>query len=459
MNIKKQFKLHKHLNKMKSLIKTLLVSIPLIFSSASYAQKVWTLEDCIGYALQNNLQIKRQELQTEISANNHFQSKMDLLPNLGIYGNHSITSGFAVNTNVFQTSNNLSEGNFGIQSNMILFSGLQKLNTIKMYKYNFLTTKENLKRAQNDIIVNIASAYLGVLLSKELLDVSKNQLDVTLLQVERTEKLVDVGNLAKGSLYEIQAQAASEEASYVDSKNKLDLSYITLTQLLDLDTLKSFEILVPKDLVLPLTFAENPDSIFQVAVNNLPEIKSAEFGLKSAESSLSIAKGSRYPQLSMSAGLGSTYILNNKHPDLTPYPISSQIHDYASQNISFSLNIPIFSKFLVQKNVSNAKINVIDANYSLKQSKITLRKEVEQAYADAIAAFQNYKARQKSVEAYEENFKYVQEKFDVGLVNSLDYNIAKNNFIKAKSDLLQTKYDFLFKTEVLEFYKGNPIKL
>lgn len=419
-----------------------------------FSQKTWTLEDCIGYALQNNIQIQRQTLQTEIEKNNVLQSKIDIFPDLNASASHTFSKGFTTGISGVKTDTTNSYGSFGVNSTLIVFSGFQKINTIKLHSYDYQASMQNLKVAQNNIAINIASFYLQVLSSKELLEVAQNQLEVTNQQIELTKKLVDVGNIAKGSLLEIEAQAASEEATVADSKNKLDLAYLSLAQLLDLDTLKSFQIFIPADFGLPESFSDNPDSVYFVAVNNMPDIKAGEYSLKSAKSKVSIAQGARFPQLSIGAGYGSAYDLK-----LPNYSIRNQINDFASKQMTFSLSVPIFTKFQLMKNIDNAKIGVQDAEFALKQQKITLRKEIEQAYADALAAFQNYKARNKSAIAYEENFKYLQQKFDVGLANSLDYNVAKNNYAKAKSDLLQSKYDFIFKTKVLEFYKGNPLKL
>jgi outer membrane protein len=180
--------------------------------------------------------------------------------------------------------------------------------------------------------------------------------------------------------------------------------------------------------------------------------------LKSSQYQLAIARGSRMPSVDISGTIGSNYNLNLRDSS-GKIPIRRQLDDQYYKNVTLSLNIPIFTKYVTQTNISNAKISVKDNEFALKQAQLSLRKEIEQAYADALAAFQNYKSREKSADAYEENFKYVQQKFDVGLINSVDYNVAKNNFVKAKSDFLQSKYEFIFKTKILEFYKGNVIKL
>jgi outer membrane protein len=451
---------------MKSYIKFSLILVPLFLSGNTFAQKKWKLEECIGYALQNNITIKRQALQAEVAENNLTQSKLDLLPDLGAGGGHSLGSGKVLN-NSYQFASTANNGNFGIQSYVVLFNGFQKINTIKMNKYNFMGTVQNLEKIKNDISINIASGYLQILYTKELLDVASSQLEVTKMQVEKTNKLFEVGNVARGSLLDIQATAATEEANLTGAENNLNLAYLSLAQMLDLDTVKNFTIFIPEEISLPEAFSDNPDSIYRVALSNLPQIKSAEYSLLLAKSQLSIANGSRLPQLSLNANYYTRYDFNAHnygatdylHTTPLDYPISNQLNDNLYKQVSINLSIPIFTKYQIQKNVSNAKIGVKDSEYALHQSQLQLRKEIEQAYANALASFQNYKSFGDAVTASEENFKYIQQKFDVGLVNSVDYSVAKKNFAKAKSDLLYAKYDFIFKTKILEFYKGNVIKL
>jgi outer membrane protein len=440
---------------MKIIFKYSFLAVLFFQNTTIFSQKAWTLEDCIGYALQNNIQIKRQGLQADVAKNNLVQSKIDFLPNLSVSEYHNIGSG--PNAQIYQVSKQtFSNGQASIQSYVSLFSGMQKINTVNMNNYNYLSSIQNLEKAKNDITLNIAAAYLQILYSMELLDVAKSQLDITKLQVEKTQKLYDVGNEAKGTLLQIEAQSAAEESNVTTANNNLKLSYVTLLQILDLDTLKDFTINIPTELNIPEQFADDPDSIYRIAVNNLPQIKTYEYQLKSSQSQLSIAKGGRYPQLGLTAAYGSNY--DFKNTDILG-SVGSQLGNNSYKQISFNLYIPIFTKYQIQKSISNAKIGVQDNEYALRQAQIQLRKEVEQAYTDALAAFENYKSRKKEVEANELSFKYMQEKFDVGIVNSVDYNVEKNNLVKAKSDYLQSKYQFIFKTKILEFYKGNPIKL
>jgi outer membrane protein len=426
-----------------------------------WAQKSWTLEECIKYALENNIQVKRQELSTQIRKKNFKQSKYEILPNLSAGASHSISLQNSLNQTTYQYEKNLQQGGYNIQSSLNLFSGFQTMNTIEQNKFNFMAGLADLEKAKNDISLNIASAYLQVLFNLELLDVAKSQLDVTQLQVEKTKRFLEVGNVARGDLYEIQAQAALEKVSVTNSENQLQLAYLDLIQLIDLDSIGNFKVVRPDSLKMPMTSIVLPlDTIFDEAVKRLPEIKSAEYTLKSYEKNLAIAKGQLYPSLSASLGISSRYLVNAKRSDnVTPYPILAQLDDYRGGDLSINLSVPIFSKFRNNTNIGIAKIQLLDMQYGVLQQKKILYKEIQTARTDAIAALENYNSRQESVKASEEAFKYSQQKFDVGTINSVDYNIAKNNLIKAKSDLLQAKYEFIFKIKVLDFYKGIPIVL
>lgn len=424
-----------------------------LFSNTN-AQKQWTLEECLKYALEHNIQLKRQELQTEVAKNELKLAKYNLLPDLSANAGHTLGTGrdystFTVQKKVY------SNGTISAESNYTIFSGFQKKENVTMQKFNLLSSMEGLEKAKNDISLEIAAAYLQILFNNELLEIAKRQLELSNLQVEKTNKLVEVGNVARGALLEIKAQAASEEANVTDAQNKLNLSNIFLAQLLDLDTVKNFKIFIPAELMVADNFNENTDSIYSIAVENQPQIKQYKYQLESAKSQLAMAKGGRMPTLSLRAGLGTDY--NLKTTDISP--VGSQINDNIYKQVSLNLSIPIFTKYQIQRNISNAKIGVLDNEFALKLNQITLRKEVEQSYADALAAFENFKSRTEAVTAYEENLNYIQQKFDVGMVNSVDFNIAKNNYAKAKSDLLQAKYQFIFKTKILDFYRGMPIRL
>jgi outer membrane protein len=237
---------------------------------------------------------------------------------------------------------------------------------------------------------------------------------------------------------------------------------ISLAQLLDLDTIKNFDIAEPSELnISDLVLPDSVDVIYSEAMGQMPEIKSAEFSMKSAEKRLNMEKGGLLPTLDLSATYYSRYSETAKDPQnpTGSYSYSSQLSDNQYKQVGLNLSIPIFSRYTTRTRINNAKINYLDSKYQYEQSTQILFKEIQQAHADAKGALQNYLSRTEAVTASEENYKYNQQKFEVGLINSVDYNIAKNNYVKAQSDLLQSKYQYIFKMKILDFYKGKRIAL
>lgn len=438
--------------------------------------KQWSIQNCIDYAFENNITIKQQKLNAEYSENEYLRSKVQILPNLNGNASHNYNFGRSVDpyTNQFSEENVMSD-NFSLSSSVTIFNGLQNLNTIKKNKYNLMANLEDVEKAKNDIALNIAAAYLQILLNEELLGVAQDQLGISQLQVERTKKLVDAGSLAKGSLLEIESQAAFEGLQVVNRQNQLDFSYLSIVQLLDIDSVGGFVIEQPQiEEPEKENYIPSINQVYLESSQTLPQIKSAEYNLKSSEKDLAIAKGTRSPRLTLSGGYGTgysdareKYVLDGTinpatgSPNFTSvnYAFKDQLKDNGSKSLAFGLSIPIFNGWQTNTAISNAKISVLNSEYTLELTKNQLYKEIQQAHADAKAALNKYIATKKSVTFMEESFRYTQQKFDVGMVNSVDYNVAKNQLLKVKSDLLQAKYEYVFKLKILDFYRGNPIKL
>ncbi|MBE9509855.1 MAG: TolC family protein [Bacteroidetes bacterium] len=450
-------------------ISMILVIISLLSCSNLSAQtsvRSWTLKECIQYAMDNNIQIKRQELQSLIADKNYKQSRFELLPNMNVGFEHIYSSGRSLNQELYQWENrNQQQGSMGVRSEVTVFNGLQNLNSIKQQKYNLKSALEDLEKAKNDISIYIATAYLQILLDQELLNVAKNQLEVTMVQVDKTETLVKVGNVSKGTLLEIKAQAASEKLNIIQRNNQLRISKLTLVQLLDLENPEEFSIVIPKN----LSIENQPavvltDSVFNYAVINMPEVKSAEYMLQSQKKALAITRGRRSPELYLSGLYYSRYnenAINPLDPDpLNPsinYSLDNQLKDNQYKQITLGLSIPIFNKLRIHRDISIAKVNMLDAQYNLKQSKQNLYKNIQQAYSDAVSALEKYYSSYDAVKSMQEAFDYTSEKFDVGLSSSIDYSIAKNNLSKTQSDLLQAKYEYLLRLKILDFYHGEEI--
>jgi len=422
------------------------------------AQKVWSLEECISYALENNLLIKRQELSVEYNQNNYKQSYFNTLPNLNGRLSHGYNSGqYIYQGDLFE--NNAWSGSGSVSSSLTLFNGLQTLNDIRQKKYLFLQSQSDLKKRENDVSIDIATAYLQVLFSKELVDVAKSKLDVTSLQTERTRKMLAVGNVAQGELLQIKAQEANDKTSLINAKNNLDIAFLNLTQLLDLDSTGSFDVVVPQNIEVELLSPlESIQDIYEKAHATMPEIKSAEFALKSSERQLSIARGQISPRIDLNGGIASEYKKDENDPTARPYS-DQLLKDNVSKYVSVGLNVPIFNQLQIKNSISNAKLNVKDFRLQLDIAQMALYKEVQQAHADASAAREKYYSSVEAVNYNEEAFKYTSQKLEVGLVNSVDYNVAQNNLISAKSSMLQAKYEYIFKLKILDLYMDKPIVL
>ena len=448
-----------------------LVVVFFISYSLKAQEDVWTLERCIDYALENNLDIKRQELGTALSDKDYKQSYYNILPDLGAGVEHQLSSGRTLVIEDYEWKNKeTQQGSMGLSSGMTLFSGLQNYNQIQQNKFLFLKSKEDLETIKNERILMLAAYYLNILFAEELLQVSESQLEVTLLEVEKNKKLVEVGNAAKSELLAIQALAANDKLNVTSAKNTLQLAVLDLVQLLDLDSIGNFQIYKPDMEVELLEKPGNVTEIYEEALSFLPQIKSAEYMVKAQEKDVAIQQGSRSPEVYLDGLYYTRYLKDAISPDdpywtdpdnLTPLPYDypDQLKNNQYKQLSLGLRIPIFSKMQTQTNISKAKITLEDYNLSLEQQKQILYKTIQQNHADAIAAFAKYTSALEAVNSNEEAFKYTQQKFDVGLVNSVDFNVAKNNLTKARSDLAQAKFEYIFKVKILEFYTGKPIRL
>lgn len=456
---------------------------------ASAQSEPWSLEKCIQHALDNNLQVKQSELNAEAAKSSATQGKLDLLPTLNAGASHGYNWGQTIDpfTNQFATDR-VRSNSFSLSSNVTLFAGFQKQNTLKQRQYDYLASRYDLEKMRNDISMQIATTYLQVLFNQELLAVAKQQFDLTSLQVDRLRKMVEVGQLPKSNLLDLEAQLANEELNVVNTENQLSISLLRLKQLLQINS-KDFSIdkpeLEPNNLD---QLGAEPSSIFNTAVQQRPEIKGAEYRMMSAQKARAAAFGSQSPRLTVSGSYGTGYSGNNKigvgdtiigtryvgttqntlenvfAPTLSfenfePKPFKDQLDANLNQTLSFQLSIPLFNGWSTRNNVKRAKINHLNAELQLEQSKQQLQQDIQSAHNDAKAALKQYQATKKAQTALQESFKYAQARYEGQLINTIDYTDAKNKLTKAQSDLLRAKFDFIFKSKVLDFYQGKPLSL
>jgi len=425
-------------------------------------EEPWSLERCIAYALDNNITLKQQSLGIDVAKNNLTQAKLNLLPSVNSGLSNSFRFGRSVDPLTYEfTTENSKGASFYASGDLELFKGFQNWNTIGRNKLDLDKSLKDLEKAKNDLALNIARMYLQVLFNEELHDIAVQQVEITQQQVERTRKMVDAGALPKGDLYEIQAQLSSEELNEVNAKNQLDLSYLDLAQLLDLKDPESFRIDRPAFESLRVTEElGDVEGIYQSALNTLPQITSAHLNLKSLEKDLQIARGRVSPTLSMSSSYGTGYSdLLKDFQTGQIMPLQDQL-DYTSQtSLGFNLNVPIFNGWTTRTAIRNARLSVASGKYDLELVQNQLLKEIQQAYADASASLRQFRATGKSVQSLEESFRYADQKYNLGMLTTLDYNVSKNNLTKARSELLQAKYNYIFSTRILDFYRGIPMDL
>lgn len=418
-------------------------------------EKAWTLEESIAHALQNNIRIKQQEIMTEYQVAALEQSKLNLLPTLNGSASHNYSFGRALDETTYEFTNNqtVQSNNFYAGSNVTLFRGLINYNTIQRNKYQVLASEQDLERFRDDISLSVALAYLQILLNQELVSATEAQVELTAQQIERTQKLVDAGSLARGNLLDIEAQAAREELQLVNIQTQVTLSLLTLAQMLELPNADGFAVAKPVITVDDASVNGDPANIYAIAEKMRPEILSAEYQLKSAEYDLDIAKGGRSPHLSLGTSISTRYA------DQGPYPFGEQLNNNLNYGLGFSLSIPIFNSWMVNTNIKNSKLGIENSKYVLENTKKDLYKSIQQAYTDASGALKKFHASQKAVTAMEEAFRYAEQKLDQGMVTAVEYNQSKTNLLNAQSEMAQAKYEFVFKTKVLDFYRGIPLTL
>jgi len=449
---------------------------------------VWDLQQCVDYAQKNNISLKQSEISARINKNNATQSKAAILPTVNAGAQHTYNFGRTIDryTNTFANTQVLSQ-NFYVSSNVVLWSGLAQYHNIKANQYQYLSSAENYLQQKNDLALNVATTYINVIFSDEILQIAKAQYKITQEQLERTQKLADAGTLAKSAVYDLKAQLANEEVNVTSADNNYQIAMLTLKQLLNLDTLNNFNVSRPNvDMMNNELATLSVQNIYETALKNQHSIKSANYNLLAAEKNLAAAKGRVSPTLSATGSLGTgtseldknidavnivgveqaPYVTQSGEAIYTPKTeivtskksFSDQFNDNVNKSIGFTLSIPIFNGLQTVTGIKNAQLNTLNAKYTQDLTEQNLYKTIAQAYANSKAALNKYNATKLSVEASEQSFFYAQQKYNVGAISTFDYNNAKTRLQSAQSNLVQAKYDYVFKLKVLDFYQGKELK-
>jgi outer membrane protein len=473
-----------------SLLKiALLIILTFGFSSSAQVKK-WTLQECVEYALKNNISIKQSELDTKLADIDKKLAVGNFLPILNAGGSHSwniglnqnITTGLLENQTIQFTSASLN-------SSIDIYNGLQNQNRLRRAKLAQTASLYQLSKMQDDISLNIANSYLNILFNKENLKVQQNQLANDEKQLIRSQEMVDAGMVPRGDLLDMKATVASDKQRVIVAENTLFLSRLSLAQLLTLEDFENFDTEdTDLDFKISPVLAQTPEAIVQKANESRVEIKIAQANLDLASRDIKIAKGALQPSItgfySFSTRASYSEIVTGFTPDTAnPFsviaqvegtgqnvlqqnflpifskaaPLLDQFSDNKGHNFGLQLTIPVFNGFSARGNVERSKISFERNNNALTQAKIDLETNVYRSITDAKGALNTYESSLTTMEARKEAFNYAKERYAVGMMNAFDYNQSQTLFINAQSDVVRAKYDALFKMKIVEFYFGIPI--
>jgi outer membrane protein len=459
INIAKQIFMKQVAN--KSSLTKLTFILPLLaltgLSLNSFAQEVITIQQAIDKTLSNNLQVQQSKLSESLSDVDLKQSKSALYPTLNAnvgqnmnWGRNQSQSGLFENTQRFSANGNLSTG-------VDLFNGLTKMNQIKQNKVLVSASKTNTEKVRNDLTLSVITSYLQILYNKDFLKAAQDQLDVSKKTLSREEIFLNEGTKTLADVSQAKSQVATAELNVTNAQNALSISYLTLAQLMDIPSSTVFEVQAPViDSFKNQVGAQNAEEIYRNALSIFPDIKLAQLNTEASKLGISIAKGRLYPRVSLNASYGSNYFYS--YNSLLPNAaFSDQITNNLGKGIGINISIPIFNGLQAKSNVTRAKINLMQTETQEQLAKNNLNKVIYQAVADLKAAEGRYSSTNNAFSAQKDAFYVVEQRYNVGLANSLDYSTAETNRNKSELDFIQAKYDLIFRAKLIDYYLGKQI--
>ena len=447
------------------------------------------LSQAVDLALQHNLTVKSYELNLKNAELTYQQAKYNQLPSLGGNINQAASFGRSINpyTNGYD-SRNINYNNVGLNANLTLFNGGQLRNTILQNEFALKATQQDLQSMRENIALQVVLSYLSILNAEDQLSIAKAQTEITKLQIERTQKLVSAGTLPVSNVLDLKAQLANEESNVVSFQSSLDINKLTLQQLLNDSSIQAFDL---QRIQVPVPSSKAYDvsvnEIYAKALEIQPLVRAADFRVQGATKGIDVAKAFRLPTLSMSGSwsanqsnaLKSVELLGTQTVNLgsvaiggTSYPVSTvqpkygegttvgyfdQLNNTQNKVVSLNLNIPIFAKYANRTRVAQAGLQKQNAEIEADRARLTLRQNIEQAYVNMLNAANKYEASSQQVSALEESFRASESRFNAGTIDFVSYNLQKTNLDKARLALIQVKYDFVFRTKILDYYQGKSL--
>ncbi len=452
------------INKINSLVFAMLFGFGL---SGQAQTKQWTLEECVRYALDNNITIKNSELDVQNAEINKKDAFGRYLPSVNGNASHSWNIGLNQDVTTGVLRNQTTQySSVGLNAGVDIYKGLQNQNTYRRTKLAIIASQYQLLKMQEDVSLNVANAFLQILGYKEDLKIKTEQLAIDEKRLKRSEEMVSAGTIPRGDLFDLKATIATDKQNIAVSENNLLISKLSLAQLLQLKEFADFDVVDDTNAKDENNImAQSPIDIYNKAKETRTELKLAQTNLEIAEKNVAIAKGAFQPTLSGFYGFNTRasysdqvkFDSNNQPYTVGPDPLFQQFSDNKGHNFGLQLNVPIFNGFSVRNNVERNKVSLEKSKIDLEQKSLDLQRNVYTAFTNAKGALNTYEAATVTLEARQQAYNYAKEKYDVGLMNSFDFTQAQTLLTNAQSEVIRTKYDYIFKIKILEFYFGIPI--
>jgi len=428
----------------------------LLMPASVLAQQQWSLRQCIDYAVEHNIQVKQQEvsrMQRELDVNT---AKNSRLPDLSASASESFSFGRGLTAQNTYSNTNTSSTSFNLSSSVPLFTGYRIPRTLEMQKLNLEAATADLEKAKNDIRMQVAQAYVQILYNLELCEVANRQIEIDSMHVHRLTEMMKNGKASGTEVAQQEASLAQSRLTATQADNDYRLSLLSLTQLLELPSPEGFTISreVNQELWNEVHTLPSPDVIYQEALIIKPEIQAEQSRLASSAKNIDIAKSAKLPSLSLSGGLGTNYYKTSGIPGDKFF---KQLNNNFSQFLGLSLNVPIFNRFETRNNIKNAQLSQYNQQLLLDNVKKNLYKEIQQAYYNAVTSEAKYQSSEQAKRSQEEAFRLMSAKYEYGKANITEFNEAKNNLMKAESDLVRAKYEYLYQNALIEFYRGKDL--
>lgn len=439
--------------------------IPLLLAGNGVTAQVkrWKFRECLDTALVHNITVNQSRLTNELNKVSLEQSKANRIPSVSANASEGLSLGKNVDptTNSFVTQAYHST-NLSINGSYNLFNGLQNANTIRQNRLNVEAGQYDIEKVKNDVTLNITTGYLQVLFAYEVLSAAKNQAEATAAQVDRTQKMVEAGKSPESDLLQIRSQQATDNLSVITAQNQLDLAKVTLMQLMEIPVTDLFDVEIPTMLEPAQPILNTNEEIYRRSLAIMPQITGYTIKTDAALMAQKVSEGARWPRLTLGANLNTNFASSRTQGSVVNpegYPFFEQIWDNIGQSLNLGLSIPIYSNRQIKSNIDRAKINVLNARLNEQNVKNVLRKSVEQTATDLKAASKKYEATREQLRAVEAAYLNAEKKYVVGVMNATDFLIQKNNFFQSQSNLIQAKYDYIFKSKILDFYQGKEIQI